>query len=260
MQKSGFKETYAQLESEMKRIVHTVRSVPPHERPGTAHIDHMSAILQYTYYVSLVRNWLSKPDAKVLDWGGQHGQVTRLLSHFYANTTCYVLADDSYDRRYGLADWHRRLGIEQVVWSSDPRRITMPDCSFDAAISSGVLEHVGECGVEDREALSELHRVLRPNGFLFIWNLPRRFGREYFYPLIHRTAHQRRYRKNEIIELLRETGFSIQHFSCQELLPLSVLKRLEHVVSPYTIVRYDYAAAELFGFLAQNFTLVAKRV
>ena len=227
-----FQDTYKRLEVDMKEITEIVQSVPSSARPGTAHIDHMSAIAQYAFYVSLMREWLPNPDAAILDWGGQHGQVTRLLSRFYANTTCYVLADDAYDRQYSLADWHRRLEIAEVVRSADPQRLRIADCSFDAVISSGVLEHVGECGISELDALSELYRVLKPNGLLFIWNLPRRFGRECVYTFLHRVAHQRRFRKREIIALLSNAGFDIQYVRCHELMPLSILKRLEGKVSP----------------------------
>jgi len=247
------------LEGDMKEIARIVQSVPSNARPGTAHIDQVSALTQYAYYVSLVREWVPAYDATILDWGGQHGQVTRLLSHFYPNTTCYALSDDSYDRDYGLADWHRRLNIDHVVRSSDPRRLNAADCSFDAVISSGVFEHVGECGLSELDAVSELYRVLKPNGLLFIWLLPRRFRRECVYSLLRRTAHQRRYLKKEIIEILRGAGFTIPYIRSHELMPLSILKRLSRYVSPYTLVGLDYAASERLSFLAQNFTVIARK-
>ena len=256
---NSFRNTYLALEADMREITQVVQSVPLNARPGTAHIDHISAMTQYAFYTALMRRWLPSPDSKILDWGGQHGQVTRLLSHFYPNTTCYALADDAYDRQYGLADWHRRLKIERVVRSSDPQVLNIADCTYDAVISSGVLEHVGECGVSEENALSELHRVLKPNGLLFIWNLPRQYGREWVYQFLHRTAHQRRFRKQEIIGLLSNSGFSVQDVRCHELLPLSILKRLERIVTPYKLVRCDYAASERLGFLAQNFTVIARR-
>ena len=254
-----FRDTYSAVEEDVRQIVATVQSIPVEKRPGTAHIDYLSAITQYVFYISIIRQWLTDPQSKILDWGGQHGQVTRLLSRFYPNTTCYALANDAYDQRYGLSEWHRRLDIVNIVRSSDPLRLVVPDESFDAVISSGVLEHVGEVAVDESDALSELYRSLKPSGFLFIWNLPRKFGREYLYPLFRRTAHQRRYRKKEIIGMLRNAGFSISYFGCHELLPLSILKRLEGVFSPYTLLRYDYATAEYFSFLAQNFTIVAQK-
>ena len=252
-------DTYLQLQPELCDIVAAVQSVPAEERPGTAHIDHASALAQYVFYVSLMRRWLPQPGASILDWGGQHGQVTRLLSRFYPNTVCYCLENDAYDGLYGLAKWHSRLQIKNVIRSSDPLRLKVSDGSFDAVVSSGVLEHVAECGVKEYDILAEIRRSLKPNGLFFIWNLPRQFGREYLYPLIHRHYHERRYRKREIQRSLHESGFSVLYLRCHELLPLSALKRLEGKISPERLIRYDYGIAEVFGFLAQNFTIVAQR-
>lgn len=252
-----FDATYAELEPDMRALVAAVQAVPAESRAGVLHIDRMESLVQYAFYVALVREWLPDRGAEVLDWGGQHGQVTRLLSRYYPNTTCYALEGDLYDRTYGLADWHRRLGITKVVRAADPRRIALAK-RFDAAISSGVLEHVGECGVDERQALAELRRVLKPGGLLFIWNLPRRFGREFLYPLLGRATHARRYRKAEIVDLLSACGFDVLYVATHELLPLAVMKKLGALVRPDRLLRWDYAVAERLPWLAQNFTLVAR--
>lgn len=255
---SIFKETYVKLEPLMRDIVAKVRTIPPDRRPGTAHIDHLECIMQYAFYASIVREWLPDADAEILDWGGQHGQVSLLLSQYYSHTTCYVLEGDNYDRNYGLSDWHRLLGLSGVVRSGEPKRI-MISKQFDAAISSGVLEHVEECGGDPQTSLDELHRVLKPKGLLFIWNLPRYYGREFLYPLIGRRAHSRRYRKREIVNALHRSGFEILHLTAHEILPLKGLKILGAVVPPDKLVHYDYRLAEHLPWLAQNFTIVARR-
>lgn len=254
-----FKQTYADLESTMRDIVAKVRTVPMSERPGTAHIDHMECLVQYTFYTSLVRKWLPDTDARILDWGGQHGQVTLLLSYYYPNTTCYVLEGDEFDRRYSLSGWHRLLGVTNVVRAIDPARIALQG-NFDAAISSGVLEHVEECGGNEIQSLEELHHILKPGGLLFIWNLPRRYGREFVYPLLGRKAHIRRFGKQEIIGQLKHSGFEVLHISTHEIMPLAVLKRLGAIVRTDTLLEWDYWFAEHLPWLAQNFTIVARRI
>jgi SAM-dependent methyltransferase len=257
---STFKQTYAELEPVMREIVAKVRTVLPDRRPGTKHIDHMECIMQYAFYTSLVRQWLSDPGAEILDWGGQHGQVSLMLSRFYPNTTCYVLEGDNYDLNYSLSDWHRLLGVNGVVRSGEPKRI-MVSKEFDAAISSGVLEHVEECGGDYLASLSELHRVLKPGGLLFIWNLPRYHGREFFYPLIGRKSpHSRRYRKKEIVDALHSSGFEILHMTAHEILPLKALIVLGAVMPGDKLVSYDYRLSEYLPWLAQNYTIVARRI
>lgn len=254
----AFNRTWSELEPCIRGIVSEVCAVPPEHRPGTAHIDHIAGIAQYAFYISLVRRWLPNSDAEILDWGGQHGQVSLLLSRYYPRTTCYVLDGDTYDRAYGLADWHRRLGVSGVVRSSSPTRIEV-EGTFDAAISSGVLEHVGECGGNERCSLQELHRLLKPSGLLFIWNLPRQYGREYLYGLLGRKAHLRRYRKTEVVRLLQSSGFEVLWISTHEILPLSVLKRLSSLIPPEKLLSRDYSLSERLPCLTQNFTVVARR-
>jgi SAM-dependent methyltransferase len=254
-----FQETFRELEPDMRALVAEVQRVPLEARPGTLHIDRLEGLVQYAFYVSVVREWLRDATTAILDWGGQHGQVTRLLSRYYPNTVCYALAGDEYDRQYGLADWHRRLGISRVARGRDPSRIEVAR-TFGAVVSSGVLEHVGECGVTERTSLAEVHRVLEPGGLFFIWNLPRRFGREFVYPLLGRETHARRYRRAEIVRLLVESGFEPLHVSTHELLPLGVLKRLGGLARPDILLRWDYRLAERLPLLAQNFTIVARRL
>jgi SAM-dependent methyltransferase len=254
---SNFRQTYEDLEPIIKDIVAKVRTVPPDQRPGTAHIDHIACIMQYVFYTSLVREWLPNSDASVLDWGGQHGQLSLLLSRYYQNTTCYVLEGDQYDRNYGLSDWHRLLGVKGVVRASDPKRIILSQ-QFDAVISSGVFEHVTECGGDERASMEELHRVVKPGGLLFLWNLPRYFGREFFYPLAGRSGHIRRFRKKEIVDLLQTSNFKILYLSTHEILPLKVLKVLNHIVAADRLVYFDYRISERLSFLPQNFTIVAR--
>jgi len=254
-----FEQTYIDLEPTMRDIVAKVRTVPANKRPGTAHIDQMGGLAQYAFYTALVREWLPDVNAEILDWGGQHGQMTLFLSRYYPGTTCYVLEGDDYDRRYGLSQWHSSLGVTGVVRALDPNRIVIHR-QFDAAISSGVLEHVGECGGDERRSLEELHRVLKPSGLLFIWNLPRQYGREFVYPLFGRKVHIRRYQKKEIIDLVQRSGFEVLYISTHEILPLAVLKRLGAIVQLKALLRWDHWFGEHLPWLTQNFTIVARRV
>ena len=66
---------------------------------------------------------------------------------------CYAACADRYvtaDLESPLADLH-----------FDVQRIPLPDASFDVLICNHLLEHVAD----DRLALRELHRILRPGGW-----------------------------------------------------------------------------------------------
>jgi len=72
--------------------------------------------------------------------------MRHLRPHFAGHPEQYVTAD----LESPLADLH-----------FDVQRIPLPDASFDAVICNHLLEHVAD----DRRALGELHRILRPGGW-----------------------------------------------------------------------------------------------
>lgn len=72
--------------------------------------------------------------------------MQHLEPHFAACPDRYVTAD----LESPLADLH-----------FDVQRIPMPDASIDTVICNHLLEHVAD----DRQALRELHRILRPGGW-----------------------------------------------------------------------------------------------
>jgi len=56
------------------------------------------------------------------------------------------------------------LNPEQVMVKMDITAIQYPDKTFDAILCNHVLEHIPD----DRKAMSELHRVLKPGGWAIL--------------------------------------------------------------------------------------------
>lgn len=74
--------------------------------------------------------------------------------------------------------------------------------SYECAVLVNVLEHIAD----DTAALRELHRILRPDGalLLFVPALPFLFSRlDAFY------GHFRRYRRDDLVGLVRAAGFEV---------------------------------------------------
>ncbi len=63
------------------------------------------------------------------------------------------------------SDWANREGLEVDFRVGDIRELPFADRSFDVVVSHGVLDHVPMETAQ--KAVSEVHRVLRPNGLFY---------------------------------------------------------------------------------------------
>lgn len=83
-------------------------------------------------------------------------QPTRIL-HFAPERCLTIRLQQQPDIEHVTAD----LDGSKAMFAEDIQRLSFDDESFDAVICSHVLEHVPD----DRRALLELHRVMRPNAW-----------------------------------------------------------------------------------------------
>ena len=97
-----------------------------------------------------------------------------------------------------------RRRLQGTVELADVTAMPFADESFDAAVLGEVLEHVPD----DEGALSEVARVLRPQGVLAVSvpANPARFG-----PSDRWAGHLRRYSRPMLIEACEQSGFRVRH-------------------------------------------------
>lgn len=76
------------------------------------------------------------------------------ILHFAPESALRPMIEAAAPSRYVTADLKGGLDLKLNI-----ERIDLPDASFDVVICSHVLEHV-----DDRAALSELYRILKPSG------------------------------------------------------------------------------------------------
>ena len=103
-----------------------------------------------------------------------------------------------------------------------------PDASFDVVLFCELIEHLA---INPVWTLSEIHRVLKPNGVVII-TTPNAISLERLEALIHGGSesvdrympllgygarHNREFHAEELRELLRETGFVIEELSVRDL-------------------------------------------
>ena len=135
------------------------------------------------------------PGSAILDAGSASGANTILLQSMGLSVSSLELS------KYGC-ELQREKGIS--VTQGDICRIPWDENTFDAVICMDVLEHVEK----DRVAISELTRVLRPNGsFLLTVPEDQRLWSE------HDKAvnHIRRYSKKQFCHLLDLHGLKVEH-------------------------------------------------
>jgi len=116
-----------------------------------------------------------------LEIGCGYGRVTPLLKIFSENVTGLD------PNKEVLQDLENHFpGIEAVKGFAED--LPFEDNSFDLIYTRGVLQHIPESSLEN--VVSEIERVLQPNGVLFIqeltWDKPR-FYKQHLHPRTEET-------------------------------------------------------------------------
>jgi ubiquinone/menaquinone biosynthesis C-methylase UbiE len=194
---------------------------------------------------------------RVLDWGCGFGQVSDLLLRNGLNVTSFDYRLDKPDGVYPL----ERFPHIRAHLSTDPRRLPFEDASFDAVLSSGVLEHV-----EDPDAsLDEIRRVLVPGGTLYVYKLPNRFS---YLEAIARVLgiyyhgkleHDRVYVRSTARGLVQRHGFEVDECRLANMLPLTITGKLTARYAT-AIWNVNQRVSKIVGLnlLATNVELVAR--
>lgn len=161
----------------------------------------------------LVLGWLDdmSPTGRVLDIGGAASLITRELKRYGSVT---VVEPDR-----GMIEIARKSSGIDVIAGGFPG---LPvSGSFDLITLLDVLEHLDD----DRAALAEIRRLLRPSG-IFLLTVP-----AYMWLWTdHDVAlhHKRRYARSELHALLGEAGFDVLRISYYTsfLLPVLAAQRM----------------------------------
>lgn len=182
------------------------------------------------------------PGASILDFGCGAG----LMSFLLTQRGFAVTAVDVRRRDMVIS---RTAGVEPaMVASRGP--LPFDAASFDAVVAVGVLEHVAD----PHERLRELRRVLRPGGRLFILYYPNGWSWiERAADLFHDRAsgtddegnllgHDRKMSQHGVAELIRGSGFRVEHAETRDILPRRMLT-MPGFMRRQTVMRWQRTAA-----------------
>jgi len=218
--------------------------------------DNLEAMKQATryndYLVGLVRQHATGD--RVLDHGAGAGTFARPIAAAGANVICMEpddalraeLLQDGFDVAASLAD--------------------IPTESVDYTYTLNVLEHIGD----DKEAIAELYRCLKPGGRLLVY-VPA-FQVLYSQMDTH-VGHFRRYRRGPLVALLRSAGFEVDaahYVDSLGFLATLVYKLIgdrSGSVSPGSVAFYDAIVFPVsriidrltFGSFGKNLVVVATK-
>jgi len=172
-------------------------------------------------YAAIVDRVAASGARRILDWGCGWGQISSMLLARGLDVTSLEYRPDGPD---GARVRLERFPEVQALISSDPVRVPFEAASFDAALSIGVLEHVGD----PHGSLDELRRVLVPGGRLYVYKLPNRTS---YLERIARAAglyyhgalpDDRLYTRRTARALLEGHGFRVEVVRLANMLPLTL--------------------------------------
>lgn len=121
----------------------------------------------------------------------------------------------------------KKRGLRNVTLADLRQPIPFKSESFDIITMLDVLEHLDD----DRFALKEVYRILKPKG-LFILTVPAHpFLWTYWDEIL---GHKRRYRADSLREILKSSGYKSERFSFfyLYLLPFAIIFRVIKSLSP----------------------------
>ena len=122
-------------------------------------------------------------------------------------------------------------------------RLPFEEASFDLAVALDVLEHV-----DDRAAVGELSRVVRPGGWVMV-TVPALPGLWSERDAL--ASHRRRYRRSELVTLFEAGGFAVAETAYYQFLlfPLVLVSRALGRVYPRTAKLEEQPSDRVNGFL-----------
>lgn len=146
--------------------------------------------------------------SKILDLGSATGGNSKMMMDLGYEVTSLEYSQVGVDIQL-------KKGIKVI--QADARNTGLLSNSFDACICLDVLEHI----VEDSLVLNEIYRILKPNG-LFLFSVPEDMSLWSNHD--DAVNHIRRYDKEDFIQKIESTGFSIHHARSVNVLLKPLLK------------------------------------
>jgi SAM-dependent methyltransferase len=196
-------------------------------REHVLQFDNFLTMLQYRKVYEASLHFLS-PEMRVLDWGCGNGHFSHFLNQYNIDTTGYSFEPFPVILE-GSTLFHFKEGI-----AGNPTALPFGDSVFDMVFSIGVLEHVRDSGGSEIGSLTEIHRVLKPGGLFLCFHFPNKYQWiEYFgkFTGLAEHFHRWKYRRRDILNYAKQTGFKIEVLGRYNFLPRNQLRILPRTLT-----------------------------
>ena len=197
--------------------------------------------------VSLFSSFLNGP---ILEVGGGVGQITNELMRVHSAVTVLEPDVDLYSNLVDKFSQYPTISVSNSSINTFQNKTL-----FGSAVYVNVLEHIAN----DRGELISANRTLLPGGTVVIFSpaLPFLYG-----SLDGLSGHFRRYRKKELISVVKDAGFEVVHdeyFDPIGILPYLFMYRLLRIrsIGSGGMFIYDHAILPLSTLFSK---MVGKRI
>lgn len=152
------------------------------------------------------------PGMCILDWGCRHAPDSCMMRSLHRELDlhgCDIIQED-----FSIFHDYAQLSFRHI---DHEYALPYEDESFDAVLSSGVLEHVAF----EHESLREIWRILKDGGLLFVTFLPNRTSlTENVSRLVGSYGgHNRLYALSQTRNMFLRVGFVIERYGFHQVLP-----------------------------------------
>jgi len=188
------------------------------------HLSNVVSIRSYILKAREIQKYL-KSNSRILDWGAGFGHMTLILDKLGFDVV-------PYDTTIPEINLFKQTSIKPLK-GTDPVKLPFQDNSFDAVLSCGVLEHV----VDIDRSLEEIRRVLKDNGYFFIYNFPYKYSpSEYYATLKKNSSHSLKMTIKLLKKILKKYKFDIDEICYENGIPKNLnspLKLLKPVYNKF---------------------------
>jgi SAM-dependent methyltransferase len=198
--------------SELKTLVGMGRAAKAAGAADIEHLDGPAAAYNYVRIADLVCAYCGgcPEQLPILDWGCGYGQVSWLLRRRGLDVVSYDV------EKRPFRDQVPDLNSVPVIYGDDPVGLPYEASRFGSVLSVGVLEHVNDF----EGSLSEVSRILRPGGLLFVFMLPNQYSwAEWMADRRGISAHPYKFTFRCATELLLRHSFEVEKKWRRHVLP-----------------------------------------